>query len=229
MNWVAVKRTSDVNSKRPLVTFRSSGRGEIGLNASLISEAKAQDALYVEIYLSADHSKLAISFVRTRPGGSVPEHAYRLTLDSRGEKKTSGRVVTAPSLKKNPQIKKIYSFEEAELRRFEPIYDPGEKRWIVYLRPNFEIVVFDRFSIPKGVHGIYRYVSVDQVVYIGRGNIRDRADIDSRKYWDYSTIEYSIVKDEQERIDLEGFYIEYHLRLFGKLPLYNRVSGFTQK
>ena len=229
MSWVALKRSADANQDRPLVTFRSSGRGEIGLNASFIRKASAQDAHYISIHLSTDDSKLAINFIQLQPGEPVPEYAYRLTLDSRSEKRNSGRVVTAPGLKKSPRIKKIYSLKEAELRKFEPIFDLREKRWIVYLRPNFETAVSDRFSIPKGAHGIYRYILDSEVVYIGRGNIRDRVDIDLRKNWKYSSIEYSIVKDEKERIQLEGFYIKQHLNLFGKLPLYNLISGSVQE
>ncbi len=223
MTWRDVIRSADANRERPLVTFRQSGRGEIGLNASFIKQANAKEVEYLTFQLATDDSKVAINFVQK--GEKVPVNAFRLGRDSRS-KITNGRIVTAPSLKsQSPRISKIYEMKEAELCKFEPAFEKFERKWIVVLRPNFEVKVFDRFEIPRNIDGIYRYLQRDEVVYVGRGNIRSRADDSVRESWVYDSIEYSIVKNEQQRIELESFYIEYFSKKLGRLPMYNKVSG----
>jgi hypothetical protein len=223
MTWVDVIRSADANRERPLVTFRQGGRGEIGLNASFVKKANAEDVEYLTFQLAKDDSKIAISFIQK--GEKVPRNAFRLGLDSRN-KVTNGRVVTAPSLKSQSlRIKKVCSMKEAELCRFEPVFDKFERKWIINLRPNFEIKVSGRLDIPKNTCGIYRYLKEEEVVYVGRGNVRSRADDSVRENWIYDSIEYSIVPNEQQRIELESFYIEYFSKKLGRLPMYNRVSG----
>jgi len=107
MSWVTVKRSSSADNDRPIVTYRSGGRGEIGLSASFIRKASAKDARFVSFQIYTDDSKLAISFIQLQPGEPIPDHAYKLSLDNHDKEKVDSRIVkndsrivVAPGLKK---------------------------------------------------------------------------------------------------------------------------------
>ena len=84
----------------------------------------------------------------------------------------------------------------------------------------------DYLKIRPDSKGIYRYLSSDKIVYIGKGNIRDRLNEPQRKDWNFDTIEYSIIENVDEQFEWDSFWIEtYKNENEGYLPSYNLISG----
>ena len=100
--------------------------------------------------------------------------------------------------------------------------------WIIQLHPAFELIdTKEGNNINPEISGIYRYKnSSDEIVYIGRGKIKSRLKSDERKDWDFSTIEYSVVENEEDREKWEAYWIiRFKEENGGRLPYYNNVSG----
>jgi hypothetical protein len=73
--------------------------------------------------------------------------------------------------------------------------------------------------------GIYRYKRAGETVYIGRGNIAERAREPQRKEWDFDLVEYSLVTNPDEQTKWEYYWIERYKEEEGRLPIYNKISG----
>ncbi len=110
-------------------------------------------------------------------------------------------------------------------RRFTPRKDGN--LWVIDIYPSLENSVDSVDSIPTNITGIYQYLDVDgNVIYIGRGNIYDRAQVPVRKSWGINKIQYSIIPDEEQQAFWEAFWLEKHKKYNeNNLPKYNRVSG----
>jgi hypothetical protein len=94
--------------------------------------------------------------------------------------------------------------------------------------PSFETRVnrSDATRINFGDKGIYRYLKNTQIVYIGKGNVRDRLNEQQREDWDFDIIEYSIIEKQDEQFEWENYWIEkYKEENEGFLPTYNLISG----
>ena len=96
------------------------------------------------------------------------------------------------------------------------------------LRPMFEKhISFSKIdSISKDTRGIYRYLNEDgDVIYIGKGIIKNRAKSVERKNWDIKQIQYSELYDEDKMLEWEAFYIKQFVKEKGYKPKYNSLMG----
>jgi len=133
-------------------------------------------------------------------------------------------------------ISAVARLPDVEARKFEMKEYPGplppgegEKPWFIRLMPAFEksVVPSQVGSLGSSDRGIYRYYSEDEVVYIGKGVIRDRYQQESgRASWRITRIEYSIIEDDQEALEWEAWWIDrFRTEHGGHLPRYNHVAG----
>ena len=67
----------------------------------------------------------------------------------------------------------------------------------------------------------------DEVVYIGKGSIRDRYQTDPRRAsWRISKIEYSVIKDDQKALEWEAWWLKrFRKKNKGRLTKYNQTGG----
>ena len=159
----------------------------------------------------------------------------KLGTSNMGHKRLTAKGLIA----QRPWIKAVAALP-LEQRKFEikPYLGPmppskknGEARkpWYIQLMPAFEEFVIpsqiDRFAATE--KGIYRYWSDDEVVYIGKGNIRERFQSETeRKNWLVSKIEYSVIEDDQEAFEWESWWIErFREENNGHRPRFNKVGG----
>jgi hypothetical protein len=95
--------------------------------------------------------------------------------------------------------------------------------------PSFEMVVERQQSglISDDARGIYRYRDAKgEVVYIGKGAIRNRLGEPQRKSWEFRWIDYSPIALEQDQFTWEAFWIDrFKESNNGRLPYYNRQAG----
>ena len=133
-------------------------------------------------------------------------------------------------INKTPVLAHIQGLEYKADRTFEIQWDKVNKLWFIRLRPVFERAALwsDRNHIPDDVLGIYRYwAKSGDLLYIGKGWIKARTNSSERQDWGIHKVEYSILKDDDESLRWESFYLEEHKNRYGVLPPYNRISGHS--
>lgn len=123
-----------------------------------------------------------------------------------------------------PVLKEIIK-DKTNKNRFKITYDKLEKCFTFNIVPSFEYKDYPS-SIPDGAVGIYRYKdNNDNIIYIGRGNIKDRLKSPERKNWAVNIVEYSLVKDQADMKKYENFHIKKYKALYNRLPVHNLISG----
>jgi excinuclease UvrABC nuclease subunit len=79
--------------------------------------------------------------------------------------------------------------------------------------------------VPSEATGIYRYKDkTGQIIYIGRGNIKNRLAEPERKEWNIETVEYSEITDQKDQITWEKYWLDdFKNNSNGKLPYNNKT------
>ena len=155
-----------------------------------------------------------------------------------GTSRKGHKTLTAKGLiASTPWIKAVALLEDVEARKFEmkeypgplPAGIRGQRPWFIQLIPAFEasVVPSQVGSLGPDTKGIYRYVSDGEVVYIGKGVVRDRYQAEpQRASWAISRIDYSIIENDQRALEWEAWWIDrFREQNNGHRPRYNRVDG----
>jgi hypothetical protein len=160
--------------------------------------------------------------------------ANTLSLLASGRSKggSAGFTIKAAELiNKNPVLKNIQGQVDKKDRTFEVKYEKKTGIYSVILRPSFEITVSwaDRNKIPDTFNGIYRYLNSEgNIVYIGKGNIKSRANSPERKDWGVNKIQYSVITDDEKCYYWENYYIERFVQSTGAKPPFNVIMGKSE-
>lgn len=196
-------------------------RNQIALNAHFVATAGLEKTSYVTIFADSDLYRLGLKF----HAEACDEDAIALTNDGGGAGGRGRCVQVAGLMSEHPWLATVADTKEPKCRRFEPKWISTDKMWVISLCPPFENRVSDRSAIPSDARGIYRYKRGDEIVYIGRGSIRSRLGSPERERWDFETVEYSLVSDEEAQAKWEAFWLDRFVEDNAKLPIYNRISG----
>jgi hypothetical protein len=218
--WVKVRREGgETPEGTPLVTIRRSG---VAFNAAFVRVADLEDKTRVSVHIEPESWRIGFKFL------SDPSDvdSYALTRDGGGRGK--GRWTQAGALVKLPWVAAVARLDNERLRRFKPTWSSAESMWSISLCPAFETRVRAGSEVPSNARGIYRYRRGDEVVYIGRGEIRSRLTSPNRKEWDFDTIEYSLINDERLEQHWEAYWLDRFAEEYGKLPIYNRIGGTSR-
>ncbi len=140
-----------------------------------------------------------------------------------GTAKKLGRVIQCSALKR--QSKSIIALckEGRSVRRFEPRRE--DNMWVVDLVPCFRQIFTGGTDIRPGSTGIYRYLNEGEIIYIGRGVLRERFSSHDRKEWRFDTIEYTILNDDALERHWETFWLDNYRRNKGVWPFHNQIGG----
>lgn len=142
---------------------------------------------------------------------------------------TSARTVKAGQLYSVSSVLRSLRDAESKIARTFPIrWDLTNRLFYADLRPNFELKIpfEERNSIGANDRGIYRYRNAsNEIIYIGKGVIRDRAMTPERQDWQIVSIEYSLCLTDEDSYRWEAFHIEDFERLNGRIPLLNKIKG----
>ncbi len=222
MAWTEVK-LEDRNVRDEL-PFISISRDRISFGAVFSRLAEIDPKYRVSLFIDEEMLRVGFEF-HTK----VKQNSLALVADGRTKsKKFVGVFCSSHNIvKRYPWIQAITSLPSRD-RRFHPKKEAG--KWVIDLCPSFEIRnARESMKIPEDATGVYRYVRENgEVVYIGRGNIRDRLNSPERSSWDFDSIEYSLVQDPDRQIFWETYWIEKYKEQNGKLPFHNKVSGAKQ-
>jgi len=210
MTWVKIKK-SFFASDEPLITIANN---RFSYNTAFSKMAELTKYPYVTYYLDEDERKIGFEF-----RNSENADCFKVILN-----KARGNFSQSTELFNIPWIQKLSG--QKEINRFKPLREG--KRYTIVLMPIFENSYFkkDYLKIPALACGIYRYLDNSNVVYIGRGNIRDRLGELSRKEWKFDTIEYSQIQENDSQCEWESYWINnFKLNNQNLLPAYNLISG----
>lgn len=225
---VAVRQGGSDLSGRPYVSVR---RDAFALSASLSKEADLMTFKCVAVLIDNDDMRVAFRF----HNDEEDVNSYRLSKDGGQQKRGKSRAGNSLSIQarriinETPWLKHIALEKDPAVRRFVASWDGRLGLWVVACRPNFEYRVSDAQGIPVQASGIYRYVHNDEVVYIGRGMIRQRVASSEREDWEFDRIEYSLLEGEKAQFYWEDWWIDWHEKRYGKKPIHNRVRGFRHR
>lgn len=160
--------------------------------------------------------------------------ANTLSLVASGRSKggSAGFTIKAAELiNKNSVLKTIQGMPDKQDRTFEVSYEKKSQIYSVILRPSFEISVEweNKNKIPDIINGIYRYINSEgNIIYIGKGNIKSRANSPERKEWGISKIQYSAINDDNKCYYWENYYLERFVETTGAKPPFNLIMGKTE-
>lgn len=203
--------------EEPLIAIR---QGRFHYNAHFARLAELPQQKEVSYFIDADLREIAFEFHR-EPGD--PD-GYK--VEDRGGI-AKHRSAAQDLISKHSWIRAVSMPKHGCPTAFRARKDG--KQWVIRLCPAFEFTrsrqELDR--IPAGTSGIYRYRRLnDEIVYIGKGDIRRRAQEPERADWDFAHIDYSIIEGSDEQFEWENYWLElFREKSDGSLPLYNRQSG----
>jgi hypothetical protein len=153
-----------------------------------------------------------------------------LTLGGSADSATK-RFTSTGLVNGNPLLTAIARKADPASKTFSIQFDKRNECWFIELVPSFEksFLLKDKATIPYEAKGIYRYLGIQgELLYIGKGRVRDRLESPERKEWGIHRIEYSIIETDDEALQWEAHYISEHVQRFGVLPPMNRVKGHSQ-
>ena len=202
-----------VESDEPVVSIRDN---RFYFNVIFLKIVGTLNKHYVSYLIDESTHEIFFDFHKDK----ISDNCY--IFDSNNNRSSAGEII-----KRFNWIHNIHSSKINEEKKFVAF-----KRNTLYgirIRPSFEFkVTFDnKGKINSNLNGIYRYLdSKDKIIYIGKGNIRSRLNVIGRDKWEIKTIEYSVVKNDDEQYKWENYWIEKHKESYSNsLPEFNRISG----
>lgn len=202
-----------------LITIR---KDAFAFNSHFARVADLDKKSHVLIFTNHDQYRIGFKFV----DDAKDPDSLVLTSDGGTSKEKGGRLVQVSGLMKElAWLKALALSNDFTAKKFNPRWENNNQIWAIDIAPAFEIRVSDKSQIATTSKGIYQYKRGDEIVYIGRGQIRSRLNSSERENWDFEVIEYSLIESESEQQKWESFWLDRFVALNGKLPIYNRISG----
>ena len=201
----------------------------ITFSATFIKKHNLQNHLGVKFFVDDEEPYyLGFNFVNDT---SEP-NTLSLLASGRSKGGSAGFTIKASELiNKNAILKNIQKLPDRTDRTFEISFDKKSNLFSITLRPNFEITVSwtDKNRIPETYTGIYKYIGKEgQVLYIGKGNIKARANSPERNSWGVSKIQYSVIADDEKCFYWENYYLERFVASNGAKPPFNVIMGKSE-
>jgi len=220
--WTKFRRTDSAGiDGQAFISLRRSG---VAFNAHFV-RANGLDAVSrATVYVDADRRRVAFHF----HSDANERDSFAMCIDG-GSRGLSRLIQTQGLMAKHRWLALAASIDDTRSRQYTAARTP-EGFWAISIRPAFEVSVLrsEKGSLPGDISGIYRYVDQSEVVYIGRGMIRNRLSAPERKEWLFDRIEYSPLSSSDEQAKWETEWLDDHRNRYGILPRYNRISGFAQ-
>lgn len=216
-NWIK-QGSKSCKAKFPCITIRKKA---MALNVDFVEMANAESYCHAEVYVSDDGNKVAIKFLMegTKDSYAVTSDGGNRERQRIGKSKNRliacGKVIentlALRALSKSKSIKRLAVSQENDL-------------WVASITPSFAYK-YSQTKPKESDIGVYKYIKDNEIVYIGRGRIRERIASPERKEWLYDEIEYMIV-DEDKAIKIEAELINEHKMVYSYIPVYNKILGF---
>lgn len=220
--WEKVRREYRVARFAPRITFRR--QGIVAMNADFVRMAGIEMETRATLFLSQDERRLGLRF----HSDEMDDEAFLLGRDGGGSgAKCMNRALSARTLLNRSQALRSLVERGGPARSCEPARDHVSGLWVVHIAPCFERALSAVDEIGPSLTGIYRYLCRGEVIYIGRGALRQRLSEPERRAWSYDQVQYSVVNDDAAERKWESFWLNEHREKHGRWPLYNKIGGAT--
>lgn len=215
-----IKRTDKlVGKERAYVAFRGE---HVAFNTQFAALAGLKAGKRVKYFVDEANYRVAMKFFEN----DETENTYAITFSGKNAYSGYGEL---KNLSWVNAIQKLPTHQ----RRFEPRLVTTEfgKLWEVSVCPSFELKrARESDKIAADEVGIYRYKRDGEVVYIGRGNVKERLRSPGRNEWEFDVVEYSRVENPDDQAKWEDYWLEqYRAENDGRLPLYNKIRAAASK
>jgi len=215
---------SRLPSQSNTLTISKSG---ITFSAKFIKAYELQNKLAIEFYeVSDDKYLIGFKFL-----DKMSRFGSLALMNNNGT--TSKALKAGELVNRNKVLTRIQKEPLKENRVFE-IKKSKDERDLFYinLNPIFEnsIAFSEVTSLSSDTRGIYRYLDAkDEVIYIGKGVIKNRAKSNERLDWGIKHIEYSEISDEEDMFEWESFHLSKFYDEKGYKPKFNINMGNKTK
>lgn len=201
----------------------------ITFSANFVKKHNLTEQLGVKFFID-DEDPYYLGFIFVQET-SAP-NTLSLLASGRSKGKSAGFTVKASELiNKNAILKNIQKLPDKIDRTFEINLNKKSNLFMIILRPNFEITIkwTDKNRIPDIYKGVYKYIGNDgQTLYIGKGNIKSRANSPERNSWGISKIQYSVIDNDEQCFYWENYYLERFVTVNGAKPPFNVIMGKSE-
>ena len=198
----------------------------ISFSANFMKKERLENAEGIKFFFDEDDPYF-LGFLFTNDS-STP-NTLSLMASGRSKGGSAGVTIKARELiNKNLILKSIINLPNKVDRTFEIVFDKQRKIYFILLRPNFEVTVnwSDKNKIPESFSGIYRYLDRNsQIIYIGKGFIKNRASSPERVEWGVVKIQYSVIESDEKSFYWENYYLDRFVSVNGSKPPFNVIMG----
>lgn len=225
MAWKELKINSITSAENQ--AFISISTSHIRFSSVFVSKLNINENYFVKIFVDEEQLRIGFHFVEHCEGKCL-----RLT---RPKNKDNFQVSSQSLIKNHPWVKKYISELTITERRFKAKSEFSKETknnlWVISLGPSFENKILKTDALKRGSDlrgsGIYRYVNSEknEIVYIGKGDIRKRLSSPEREDWSFDLLEYSIITEEKLQFRWEKYWLDKFEYENGRLPFYNQISG----
>ena len=207
-DWVQIQ-SSDRKSKFPSLRITKNG---FRFSTPFANEAQIDIKRFVKVSFNDEHRKIEFEFFKNQVKDSIQIQGTR-----EGQYYISGN-----KFFEKDWIKAILNSGENQYK-----IEGNSKIWSASIAPAFENKVKRENSdqISSKAVGIYRYLDNGEIVYIGKGQIRNRFNKKDRANWIFDEIQYSIVNDTDTQFYWEKFWIKNFKSQNIVRPRYNKNDG----
>lgn len=211
-------KSSTFKNFEEYITINKSGKG-IRFSAEFCKRNKLEKQKYVQFYTFTDNDyKFAVVFSEEKTEGS-----FILNKNSQ-TRSYYGLCVNAFSFVNNTPILR-HNAKESKVS-YELTFDKEYNAYCFDILPSFEQKTSNVKNIHPDLKGIYQLRDYDDnIIYIGKGNIKDRVRSHIEKDWDINVIEYSEVEDPTLRSDSETIHLNNFEEKYMRKPLHNLIAG----
>lgn len=215
MAFVKFVRTKVTNKTDPIASL---SKNHFHFHAVAARMAELEHKSHVIYHFDAESRKIGFEF-----RSDADDRSSYAIFSKVGTK--SFRSTISDVCNRYPWVRAVALLDDPEDRKF--LMKPEQRMWVIQLCPAFEHSEKSVSDVPTDANGIYRYLDAgDKIIYIGKGNVRRRYAEKGRSDWGISTIEYSIVSDDDAQFEWEHYWVEkYKEKHHGNLPPRNLVSG----
>jgi hypothetical protein len=209
--------TADVPDGAPSVTIKADA---ISFSAKFVEVANLEQAEWCQL-IEQDSDDCWVGFKFSE--GERPMDSLRFELNGSAGK--SRIVQTGAFVNGRPLLGRTAQKERRE-STFEMTFDRRKEVWFTRLRPTFErMALYENISsIPSEAKGVYRYLDVnDELLYLGKGNIRDCLASRGRDEWGIRKIEFSIIANDEDSLRWMHHYVTEYRSNHGEMPAMKRI------
>ncbi len=215
-----------IPNSKSLLTISKSG---ISFSAKFIKDNSLVEKEAIEFFDNPENEyQLGFSFLdelgKFGSLGIIKNNAKKTGFTCAGRSLNAGELINKKKILKKIQQDPIKQNRMFEIKKYKQ--DPNI--YYVDLSPIFEntldYALID--NLDHSIKGIYRYLNeAEEIIYIGRGNIKERARAEGRSQWGIRKIEYSIIDDYEQMQFWEDYHISRFLDQNGVKPLMNKIMG----